>query len=71
MSLSAQETRVLMNFIGTLHGLTLDEALANADIDARSYGLSAAAKRELGHRIRLHFAERTKAAKGAHTVRVF
>jgi hypothetical protein len=69
--LSAAEMRIVMNFVGTLHGLTLAEAMANADIDARQYGLSAAAKRELGHRIRIHFAERARAAGGPVVAKVF
>lgn len=45
-------------FMGTIDGLTLNEAMANAELDARAYGWSRATTRTLASRIRLHFAGR-------------
>jgi hypothetical protein len=48
----------LDNFMASIHGLTLDEALANAELDARSYGWTREQTRALGGRIRAHFSRR-------------
>lgn len=45
----------LDNFMASIHGLTLDEAMANAALDAKSYGWTREQTRVLGVRIRAHF----------------
>lgn len=55
--MTTREARIVENFMGTLAGQTLDEALANAELDAKSYGLSRGAARELGAKVRQHFAK--------------
>lgn len=46
------------NFLATLDGLTLDEAMANVELDAKSCGWDRATVRELASKVRLHFARR-------------
>ena len=54
--MSAAVRRQVENFVATLAGQTLDEAMANVALDARSYGWDRATVRALAHRVRLHFA---------------
>lgn len=58
-TMTKRETRIVENFLGTLSTETLDEAMANAEQDARAYGLSRRAARELGARVRAHYARGT------------
>jgi hypothetical protein len=52
------EARIIENFMGTIHGLTEGEALANAELDIRAYNMSRLGARNLGYRIRAHFSGR-------------
>lgn len=63
MLAKARERSIINNFLGSLdpHS-TLDEAMANAERDARAYGLSRAAARSLGQQIRARFAQRAGGA---------
>jgi hypothetical protein len=56
--MTTHEQTIVSNFLATLTGLTLAEAMANAEQDARAYNLSRRAARELGARVRAHFAGR-------------
>lgn len=58
MVVNTREKRVVDNFVATLGDLTLNEAMANAEQDARAYALSTEARRELGARVRARFARR-------------
>lgn len=55
----------IVNFLGSLGDLTLDEALANVELDARSYGWPRETVRELASRVRLHFAKVDRKPAGA------
>jgi len=54
--LSDREARAVETFLSTLGDLTCEEALANVELDARSYGWSRFAVRTLASKVRLHFA---------------
>lgn len=57
--MTPQETRIIENFMGTIPAdATIDETTRNGEADARAYGLSTVAARELGRRIRAHFVQR-------------
>lgn len=45
-------------FLATLGDQTLEEALANAELDAASFAWPRAVVREVGHRVRLAFVAR-------------
>jgi hypothetical protein len=45
-------------FLATLAGQTLDEAMANLELDAKAYGWTRAEVREAAHKIRLMFARK-------------
>ena len=49
-------------FMATLDGLSLDEALANLELDAKSYGWTRQDVRGAASRIRLRFARKTVSA---------
>jgi hypothetical protein len=51
-----KHTVAIANFMATLGELTLDESLANVELDARSYGWPRETVRELASKVRLHFA---------------
>ena len=59
---AAIETQV-ENFLATLDGLELEEALANVELDAKAYGWDRATIRSVASQVRLRFAKR--AAGGA------
>jgi hypothetical protein len=50
----------IANFMATLHGLTLDEALGNLELDARSYGWPRATVRAMASEIRIRYARNAK-----------
>lgn len=52
------ERMAIENFMATLGGLSLDEALANVELDARAYGWDRSTVRELAHSVRMHFVKR-------------
>jgi hypothetical protein len=58
--MTRQEQNAIENFLATMGAMTQEEALANAELDARSYGWSHEATRMLAFRIRVHFGPRSK-----------
>ena len=54
----ATEQSAIALFLATLDGQTLDEAMANLEADARSYGWSRKGIRDAAHRIRIRFARK-------------
>ena len=57
MKFPPQHEAVMADFMGSLSGLTLEEALLNVELDAASGGWPRPMVRELASRVRCHFAK--------------